>query len=97
MVAGFAQVGVQYQMQKVDIDEATMEKVSSITGGRYFRATDTDSLERIYESINQLEKTTRKLKKYEDYEELYLYALLPALGILLTGWLLSHTLWRRLP
>ena len=89
--------GVQYQMQKVDIDEATMEKVSSITGGRYFRATDTDSLERIYESINQLEKTTRKLKKYEDYEELYLYALLPALGILLTGWLLSHTLWRRLP
>ncbi len=89
--------GVQYQMQKVDIDEATMEKVSNITGGRYFRATDTGSLERIYESINQLEKTTRKLKKYEDYEELYLYALLPALGILLAGWLLSHTLWRRLP
>ncbi len=89
--------GVQYQMQKVDIDEATMEKVAGITGGRYFRATDTDSLARIYESINQLEKTTRKLKQYQDYEELYLYVLLPALGILLGSWLLSHTLWRRLP
>ncbi len=89
--------GVQYQMQKVDIDEATMEKVAGITGGRYFRATDTDSLARIYESINQLEKTTRKLKQYQDYEELYLFVLLPAMVILLGCWVLSHTVWRRLP
>ncbi len=89
--------GVQYVMQKVDIDEEMMQKVAEATGGRYFRATDTGSLERIYESINQLEKTTRKLKQYQDYEELYLYALLPAMGILLAGWLLGHTVLRRLP
>jgi Ca-activated chloride channel family protein len=89
--------GIQYANQKVEIDEAVLQKVSEKTGGRYFRATDTDSLKRIYDSINQLEKTTRKLKQYQDYEELYLYALLPGIGLLLAGWLLHHTFWRRLP
>jgi Ca-activated chloride channel family protein len=86
-----------YQMQKVEIDEAMLKKVAEKTGGQYFRATDTSSLQHIYESINQLEKTPRKLKKYENYEELYLYALAPAIGLLLGGWLLAHTVWRRLP
>ena len=73
------------------------QKVADAPGGRMYRATDTGSLERIYESINQLETTTRKLKKYENYEELYLYALVPGMAILLAGWILGHTLWRRLP
>lgn len=88
---------VQYRRMKVDIDEEMLQKVADGTGGRMFRATDTDSLERIYDSINQLETTTRKLKKYEDYEELYLWMLVPGLTLLLADWLLRHTLWRRLP
>jgi Ca-activated chloride channel family protein len=88
---------IQYSMQKVDVDEPMLQKVADLTGARMYRATDTGSLERIYEAINQLETTTRKLKKYEDYEELYLYALLPGLAILLGGWLLGQTVWRRLP
>ncbi|HEX2747818.1 MAG TPA: VWA domain-containing protein [Verrucomicrobiales bacterium] len=88
---------VQMANMKVDIDEEMLQKVADITGGRMFRATDTDSLEKIYESINQLETTTRKIKKYKDYEELYLWALLPGLGILVTGWVLGQTIWRRLP
>lgn len=86
-----------FRPMKVDVDEEMLQKVADVTGGKMFRATDTDSLERIYESINQLETTTRKLKKYEDFEELYLYALLPGMGLLLGGWLLGQTLWRRLP
>jgi len=89
--------GIQYQKQKVEIDEAMLKKVAEKTGGQYFRATDTTSLEKIYESINELEKTPRKVKKYSNYEELYLYALVPAIGLLLGGWLLTHTVWRRLP
>ena len=89
--------GVRYVRQKVEIDEAMLQAVAEKTGGKYFRATDTDSLEQIYESINQLETTTRKVTQYEDYEELYLYALAPAIVLLLGGWLLTHTLWRRLP
>ena len=88
---------IQYVRQKVEIDEAMLQKVAEKTGGKYYRATDTNSLERIYESINQLETTSRKVKQYEDFEELYLYALAPAIGLLLACWLLAHTVWRRLP
>ena len=90
-------LGVQMSRQKVEIDEELLRKVATLTGGQYFRATDTTSLQEIYESINELEKTPRKMKKYENYEELYQYFLVPAAGILLGGWLLTHTLWRRLP
>ena len=84
-------------MQQVEIDEEMLQKVADLTGGRMFRATDTTSLEGIYEAINELEKTTRKVKKYQNYEELYLYALVPALLLLAGGWILDQTLWRRLP
>lgn len=85
------------QNVKVEIDEEMMRGVATATGGQYFRATDTDSLEKIYESINQLEKTTRKLKKYQRYDELYLWALIPGLGLLLLENVLSQTRYRRLP
>ena len=89
--------GIQYRRVKVEIDEPMLQKVADLTGGKMFRATDTTSLEKIYEVINQLETTTRKLKKYEEYEELFLWFLLPGLGLLLAGRMLDQTLWRRLP
>ncbi len=54
----------------VNIDEATLEKVASITGGKYFRATDTDSLANIYAEIDQLEKTKVEARHFVDYREL---------------------------
>lgn len=51
-------------MTKVDVDEATLEHIAETTGGRFFRATDTDSLEQIYASIDTMEKTTH----VSDYE-----------------------------
>ena len=82
---------------KVEIDEEMLREVANATGGQAFRATDTDSLEKIYDSINQLEKTTRKLKKYQQYDELYLYFLLPGLFLLLLELILVQTRFRRLP
>ena len=89
--------GRHFQTMKVEIDEEMLKQVAEATGGKSFRATDTDSLEKIYDSINQLEKTTRKLKKYQEYQELYLWFLAPALGMMLLELLLSHTRFRRLP
>jgi len=89
--------GTQTQMVKVEIDEKTLGEIAEKTGGKYFRATDTDSLEKIYEVINQLETTARKEKKYEDYDEWFAVALWPGLGLLLIEWLLRHTRYRRLP
>lgn len=87
----------QMQTVKVEIDEDMLREVATSTGGQYFRATDTDSLEKIYDSINQLEKTTRKLKKYQQYDELYLWFLVPGLGLLLLELVLTQTRFRRLP
>ncbi len=85
------------QTMKVEIDEEILRQVSEVTGGRSFRATDTGSLEKIYDSINQLEKTTRKLKKYQQYDELYLWFLIPGLCVLLLELVLSQTRFRKLP
>lgn len=85
------------QTMKVEIDEEMLREVANATGGQAFRATDTDSLGKIYDSINQLEKTTRKLKKYQQYDELYLYFLFPGLFLLLLELILVQTRFRRLP
>lgn len=56
---------------KVDIDEKTLRQVAEKTGALYFRATDTQSLQQIYDEINTMETTTRTIKKFENYRELF--------------------------
>lgn len=56
---------------KVDIDETTLKKVAENTGALYFRATDTSSLQKVYDAINKMETTTRTIKKFENYRELF--------------------------
>ncbi len=88
---------VHLQTMKVEIDEEMLRTVAAATGGQSYRATDTDSLEKIYAAINQLETTTRKLKKFQEYDELYLWFLGPGLVFLMLEHLLSQTRYRRLP
>ena len=84
-------------MAKVDVDEKTLQAVADATGGKFYRATDTDSLRKIYEQINRLEKNAQTVQKFEHTEELYAWALFPALGILGLSVLLQQTRLRRLP
>jgi Ca-activated chloride channel family protein len=84
-------------MAKVDVDERTLQAVADATGGKFYRATDTDSLQKIYEQINRFEKTAQTVQKFEHTEELYPWALIPALGILGLSLLLQQTRLRRLP
>lgn len=84
-------------MAQVDVDEKTLQTVADQTGGKFYRATDTDSLEKIYEQINRLETTAQTVQKFEHYDELYAWALIPALAILGLGFVLQHTRYRRLP
>jgi len=58
------------QMMPVNIDEETLKKIANVTDGKYFRATDTDSLTAIYEEIDQLEKTKVETENFVDYREL---------------------------
>jgi Ca-activated chloride channel family protein len=67
---------------KVDIDEDTLTKVAEKTGAVYFRATDTASLTKIYDEINSMETTTKTIKKFENYRELFPFLLAAALFLL---------------
>ncbi|MEA3150768.1 MAG: Ca-activated chloride channel [Gammaproteobacteria bacterium] len=84
-------------MAKVDVDEKTLQTVADETGGKFYRATDTDSLQKIYEQINRLERTAQTVQKFERYEELYPWALIPSFAVLGLGFLLQQTRFRRLP
>ncbi len=63
--------GTIYQKMKVDVDEATLRQIAKITGGKYFRATDTKSLEHIYKLIDKLEKTRFRVHQKIAYEDQY--------------------------
>ena len=79
---------------KVDIDDETLGKVAEMTGGRYFRATDTKSLAKVYDEINTMETTTRTIKKFENYRELFVWFVAAAMLMLVAEIML---VWKRLP
>jgi Ca-activated chloride channel family protein len=89
--------GQRLVYQQVDIDEETLKKIADITGGRYYRATDTESLKKIYDEIDQLERTEITRREYVEYEEHYAAFSFFGLGFLLLEILLGHTFFRKLP
>ncbi|MFM7261121.1 MAG: vWA domain-containing protein, partial [bacterium] len=75
--------GTQIQKVPVSIDEKTLTRIAEATGGRYFRATDSESLRRIYETIDELEKSSieeTKLVRYRDLAVDRAVVALPILG-----------------
>lgn len=61
----------RYGPTKVEIDEDLMKQISNQTNGKYFRATNNEKLEEIYDEINKLEKTEVEESKFYNYEEKY--------------------------
>ena len=86
-----------YQNQRVQFNEAGLKEVAQIAGGQFFRATDTDSLEKIYADIDRMEKSTVSVKKYRQYRDLFPACLMAGAGLLLAELLLSQTIWKKLP
>jgi Ca-activated chloride channel family protein len=86
-----------YVEQKVDIDEETLQTIAKKTGGKYYRAENSEGMRKIYEEIDQLEKTEAEVKKFERYRELFDWFVLAGLSFVLLEIILSHTVWRKLP
>jgi len=86
-----------YRPVPVDIDEATLREIAAATGGRYFRATDTESLKEIYGEIDVLEKSPHAGLHYREYRELYPWLLVPGIIFLGIEVLLLRTVLRVLP
>ena len=68
-----------------------------LTGGRYFRATDKEKLQAIYDEINQLEKSRVEVTERITYHELFLGWVLAALALLTAELLLSNLVLKRIP
>ena len=89
--------GKRYVYQRVDLDEAIVKKIATITGGTYFKATNTKALEEIYTQIDQMEKTKVEIKEYTEYKELFHWFLLPGLAFILLEVILANTRFRKIP
>ncbi|MDX1313870.1 MAG: VWA domain-containing protein [Eudoraea sp.] len=84
----------RYGMRQVEIDEELLQDIANTTGGKYFRATDNEKLEAIYDEINKLEKTEIEEFKYYKYEEKFRPWVLLAGALLLIEWLLRISVFR---
>ncbi|MBK7690052.1 MAG: VWA domain-containing protein [Bacteroidetes bacterium] len=79
------------QQMPVQIDEALMQKISTETGGKYFRATSNTSLEKVYQEIDKLEKTKIEINSYKRYAELFFAYAFIGFCLLLLELLIRYT------
>ncbi len=86
-----------YQNINMEFDENTLQQIASITGGKYFRATDTKSLNAVFEDIDRLEKSTIEVDQFVEYRDLFHWFLLAGFSLFTLEILLSQTIWKRLP
>lgn len=89
--------GRQLRQINAPLDEETLQAVAAEGGGKYYRATDTEKLAKIYKDIWALEKSKLKVKSYHRYQERFPLFLFPAVLLLLLEVLLTHTVFRKLP
>ncbi len=89
--------GTRYQMIPVEIDEHLLQQIASITGGRYFRATNNQKLRDIYKEIDRLEKTKVEVTSYRHATELFYGWAGAGLILLFLELTLSRTYLRKLP
>ncbi|HSS38688.1 MAG TPA: VWA domain-containing protein, partial [Polyangia bacterium] len=87
----------QIVMGQVEVDEQTLRGIAETTGGAFYRATDTDSLQAIYARIDAMEKTTRSVQHFERRDERFAWAAVPGLALLLAEVGLGLTALRRVP
>lgn len=84
-------------MQKVDIDESTLKQIAEKTGGAFFRAKDTEALKKVYDTIDQLEKTKAKIDSYADMDERFAPWALAGLLLLVGELAFGVSRYRRIP
>ena len=85
---------IVFQNMPVSIDEDLLKDIASQTGGQYFRATDNNKLESIYEEIDQLEKTKLEELKFYTYDEKFDEFALIALILFAAEILLRYTVFK---
>jgi Ca-activated chloride channel family protein len=88
---------LQYALTDVEIDEALLKQIANETGGQYFRATDNESLNKIYKAIDKMEKSKIEERDYTDRAEEFLPFAIAAALLLALEILLKNTILKTVP
>jgi Ca-activated chloride channel family protein len=91
------QRGGFFMRGRAEFDEESLQQIAAMTGGKYFRATDTDSLVTIYDEIDRLERRRTGERTYQDNIRAATLAMMAGLGLLMLECFLSNTRFRRIP
>jgi len=85
------------EKRKLEFNEGLLKDIASSTGGQYFHATDNEALRKIYDSIDQLEKSKIKITTYNHYTNEFLPWLAAGIALLLLEIIFRYTVFRKFP
>ena len=88
---------IVFTMQKVDIDEKSLREIAKITGGKYFRATNKNTLKNIFAEIDKLEKTRINVQRHNNLDDAYQPWALALLILLTLCAIIRYTVLRTIP
>jgi len=88
--------GIQMQQMEVQIDEELLQKIASMTGGRYFRADNNKKLKEIYKEIDTLEKSKIDVQEFRKKHEAFLPFALFALALFILEIVLRYLVFRKI-
>jgi Ca-activated chloride channel family protein len=91
------QFGTQYQRMEVNIDEALLQKISAMTNGKYFRATNKQKLQNVYKEIDRLEKSKIDVTEFSRKKEEFLPFVIVALILLTLEFLVRFAVIKLVP
>ena len=86
-----------YSQEYMPFKEDTCREIARIGGGVFFRAVDTKTLKEIFNQIDQFEKTDLEVQKYQNYQDIFGWLLGAGLCILGATFVLSETVWSKVP
>lgn len=90
-------LGTTTETKKLDFNEALLKQLANETGGQYFHAADNNALKKVYESINQLEKSKIEVTTYNRFTDEYLPFLLLGIICIIVELILRLTLFKKFP
>jgi Ca-activated chloride channel family protein len=90
-------LGPVTQKKKLEYNEALLKSLAEETGGQYFHATDKNTLQKIYTSINQLEKSRIKVTTYDYYNDKFYVWLITGIILIILETTLRLTVFRKFP
>jgi Ca-activated chloride channel family protein len=86
---------IGYRRMMADLDEEALHQISDTTGGHFFRAADTDTIESAFKAIDKAQKIEFQSKSYLITTELFYWLAAPGLFALVLAALFARPLWRQ--